>query len=428
MKTSIIDIELGKSSSPNYQKAKTYLLSIQSSFEEGETTKIRIDDIAEYIENQVSIMRFIKIAEKWKQVSIMLNGKKLQCVGDFYYFAESLKAQYPEFAKVIRNQIDDIFVAMGDINYEKQLPMPYVHYPDLYGAFIAFSETINSQIYFCECQRSVIEKVIKSRYNFDNNADEWTNTHRMDGFPPELAAIIPNWHNDGIISRIHFAKGICFKCNNIIPMLDWCHPMYGGVFKRRYGWYIAEKTKRCYLKFNQKDSIDSDDDPEIYDGIRRIKLIIKKMSSLDSIRNPEEYHKCFQQYEKAKRQLNNNIENAVREEFGYRKIGDAWISETILSEIIKNLYPKSEIKRHYRPNWLEKLELDIYLPQEKLTFEYQGIQHFKAVEHWGGEKKLKEQQEHDGRKARICAERGIKLIHINYDEPLSEEYVKTKIK
>lgn len=71
--------------------------------------------------------------------------------------------------------------------------------------------------------------------------------------------------------------------------------------------------------------------------------------------------------------------------------------------------------------------MDIYIPDLQLGFEYQGIQHFKSVKHWGGEKQLAKQKEHDERKLRLCREIGVNLICINYDEPLNMEYIRAKI-
>ena len=57
--------------------------------------------------------------------------------------------------------------------------------------------------------------------------------------------------------------------------------------------------------------------------------------------------------------------------------------------------------------------------------EYDGEQHFKAVELWGGEEKLKLQQERDEKKNKWCEEKNIRLIRIPYTEydKLNIEYL-----
>jgi hypothetical protein len=64
--------------------------------------------------------------------------------------------------------------------------------------------------------------------------------------------------------------------------------------------------------------------------------------------------------------------------------GETWTSETSLFYIIKSLFPTHFIRRHYRPEFLQGLELDIFIEELKIGIEYQGIQHFQPIEHWGG--------------------------------------------
>ena len=72
--------------------------------------------------------------------------------------------------------------------------------------------------------------------------------------------------------------------------------------------------------------------------------------------------------------------------------------------------------------------MDIYVDELKLGIEYQGQQHYKAVKHWGGEKQLEKQKEHDIRKARLCSENHVILLVINYDETLSEGHIRERLK
>ncbi|KAB2190938.1 hypothetical protein F9B44_17815, partial [Staphylococcus epidermidis] len=80
-----------------------------------------------------------------------------------------------------------------------------------------------------------------------------------------------------------------------------------------------------------------------------------------------------------------------------------------------------------RPNFLEGLEIDIYVPELKIGFEYNGVQHYKPVEHWGGEESLKKQQVRDKRKRQLCDQNDVKLIIIKYDEQLSKDLILSKI-
>ena len=108
-------------------------------------------------------------------------------------------------------------------------------------------------------------------------------------------------------------------------------------------------------------------------------------------------------------------------------IGEGWISESLLAKIVAQLFPEEEAVRHLRPDWLDGLEIDIWLPERRLAIEYQGQQHFHPVEAWGGAAALSAVQARDARKARLCAELGVHLVTIDYTEPLTEKHVAARL-
>lgn len=62
----------------------------------------------------------------------------------------------------------------------------------------------------------------------------------------------------------------------------------------------------------------------------------------------------------------------------------------------------------------KKLSYDFYLPQYNLLIEFQGKQHERPVEYFGGEEKFKVQQEHDNRKREFAKLHNINLLEIWY--------------
>ena len=68
---------------------------------------------------------------------------------------------------------------------------------------------------------------------------------------------------------------------------------------------------------------------------------------------------------------------------------------------MRSILYNHKILRHYRPDWLDRLELDIYIPSLKLAFEYQGQQHFHPLHVWGGEKALQDLRFRDAHKVEI---------------------------
>lgn len=65
---------------------------------------------------------------------------------------------------------------------------------------------------------------------------------------------------------------------------------------------------------------------------------------------------------------------------------------------------------------INRLIFDFFLPDHKVCIEYNGIQHYKSVEIYGGHKRYEEQLINDGIKVKYCSENNIDLIIIRYDE------------
>ena len=73
------------------------------------------------------------------------------------------------------------------------------------------------------------------------------------------------------------------------------------------------------------------------------------------------------------------------------------------------------------------LPFDFYLPGLNIAIEYQGRQHYEAIEHFGGEKQLHLQRHHDWMKRKYCRDKDITLITISYKENV-EKVLKNIIK
>lgn len=95
-----------------------------------------------------------------------------------------------------------------------------------------------------------------------------------------------------------------------------------------------------------------------------------------------------------------------------------WKSEAQLYILTVSLYPDAIFQ--YQPEWLGIQSLDIYIPSLSIAIEYQGIQHYKPVDHFGGEKHFVHRQANDRKKKELCVENGVKLIEWSYVEPINE--------
>lgn len=67
------------------------------------------------------------------------------------------------------------------------------------------------------------------------------------------------------------------------------------------------------------------------------------------------------------------------------------------------------------------LAFDFFLPEYNTAIEYNGEQHYEAINSWGGLGKLTLTQRRDQIKRDYCAANGIKLIEIRYDENVEEK-------
>jgi DNA-directed RNA polymerase subunit M/transcription elongation factor TFIIS len=74
------------------------------------------------------------------------------------------------------------------------------------------------------------------------------------------------------------------------------------------------------------------------------------------------------------------------------------------------------------------LELDGYCEKLKIAFEYDGKQHYEAIDFWGGEVGLKKTQERDKIKDELCKNNDIYLIRVPYFVENKEDYIEKNLK
>lgn len=352
---------------------------------------------------------------------------------------------------------------------KENLPFPIVLYPDFYGTYFAFkSKETDDKIYVCSCSKEAIQNYIKIKLS--NNITDKIE-HRIDfvnpsDFPIELISRIKNknaFNKNKFIAALNFENKICHECNNATPNYKYCHEMYGCTFKQNYGWYINKKANEYGIHKQYKNySLLPHEIRELiifksqveYTAIEYLALIekysnqdINKIKTLkgkyiNSLATHEFYMELLEPFNqeifdakykidkltsKQNRQIWKIIENEVRQKFGHKKIGEAWTSETILYYNIEKIFPKYKIKRHYRPNILNGLELDIFISDLNIGIEYQGIQHFKPIKHWGGSEALAKLQYRDKLKKELCMKNNIRLIYFNFNEELSESEIRKRV-
>jgi len=328
----------------------------------------------------------------------------------------------------------------------EQLPYPVVHYPRR-GVLLGFAGDADALPSLCACARAALENAMRLRAQrmARNGAD----------VVPEQA-LDPSWLPDRLaewvrgravapLSLIPFRRAACHRCNLAPPTLRYCHEVEGGRFLQYYGWYVAQAYYRYGIDPDTLAYLPDVCPEELRPYVETIAHTARLLgdapwerSAGPDVRSsapglhvaslPVAVHRfTARQYRRACASLDRAIENAVRQEFGFRPVGEGWVSETMLYQIVRHLYPETSVLRRQRPAWLGGLELDVYLPDLELAFEYQGQQHFHPARAWGGEEAVRGVQERDARKAELCAQQGVTLVAIDYTEPLSETYLRERV-
>jgi hypothetical protein len=103
-----------------------------------------------------------------------------------------------------------------------------------------------------------------------------------------------------------------------------------------------------------------------------------------------------------------------------------WISEFSLYLLVKSYY-KDTIYQH-RSDWLGLQSLDIFIPSLSLAIEYQGEQHSRPIDIFGGEEHYRATVERDKHKKLLCEENNVKLIYWNYDEDINDNVFESKLR
>ena len=103
--------------------------------------------------------------------------------------------------------------------------------------------------------------------------------------------------------------------------------------------------------------------------------------------------------------------------------------ELILNKLLDTLNLNYETQQTF-DDLIDKsyLSYDFYIPDQNILIEYQGKQHYQAIDHFGGEAKFKIQQKHDQMKLDYAKEHGYNLIAVPYTEDTLSKIKKYLIK
>lgn len=96
------------------------------------------------------------------------------------------------------------------------------------------------------------------------------------------------------------------------------------------------------------------------------------------------------------------------------------VSEPKLYNKLKTHFLSYKVISQGKPIWLKSgkfstQRFDIYFPDHNIAVEYQGGQHFKSIDHWGGDDGLNYRIELDERKRNLADNYNCKLFYFSYD-------------
>lgn len=103
-----------------------------------------------------------------------------------------------------------------------------------------------------------------------------------------------------------------------------------------------------------------------------------------------------------------------------------WKGEYEMYLLAKKLYPDAIYQYHCE--WLGRQSLDVYIPSISVGIEYQGIQHYEPVDHFGGKDAYLHRVELDNQKRQLCTANNVKLLEWRYDSPLTKNALSKQIK
>ena len=99
--------------------------------------------------------------------------------------------------------------------------------------------------------------------------------------------------------------------------------------------------------------------------------------------------------------------------------------ESQIEIILKTLGIEYEVQKSFPTlRHLRLLKFDFYLPSYNACIEFDGEQHHRPIEYWGGEKAFKELQIKDSLKDSYCKTYNMPLLRIRFDEQNVESAIK----
>lgn len=236
-----------------------------------------------------------------------------------------------------------------------------------------------------------------------------------------------------LIPYKYIIKDILYRTENINPSMWKLYYTKRPTFCTEFEYIVNEKLRNnvtCdeydYLFLFKNNGLTEYGYDHFYDILEALSLYLSSNYSNDDdvfkkfyLQKPKKYRHI--EFSKSKTlnkkviSINRKIENEVRKKNSVNPIGKAWVSENKLYEQVKRQFRGMKVIQHARYKFLGKQHLDIFIPELKIAVEFQGEQHFKSIDYFGGEEAFIRNRERDIRKYKICKENNIEIIYVTRD-------------
>jgi len=328
------------------------------------------------------------------------------------------------------------------------LPLPICHAGYV---FMAYAEAPGEPAYFCECTRSAItqylsseleEKAVRARQGRPRPQGRYDFVIDH-SFPKavrdSLWAEQPD--NANIGGRIRYRDAICHRCHRAVPPFEnmESRSYFDDVFRRliyrdlhELGFsFIAHPLPHVETPWQVQ--LLPANFSELVAEARQLSASLHGSAAphpragAEDWREYKQRHKRWAELERAidaaRQQVRDFAVARLRSHYEFPEF-KAWLQrETVLFLNLRSIFRGQKVVRHAKPEFLGGLELDIWIPAERIGVEFQGAQHYRAFDYLGGEKALAAVQDRDRRKAELCARQGVMLACFGENDDLNEHRV-----
>jgi hypothetical protein len=104
--------------------------------------------------------------------------------------------------------------------------------------------------------------------------------------------------------------------------------------------------------------------------------------------------------------------------------------EGFMAHLLHEIFSGHNVLVHYHhpdilyASTLHRAELDVFISDLSIAFEYQGERHYKSISIWGNSDSV---QKHDAEKKAGCQRLGITLIEVSFRQPVTRELLREAI-